>query len=579
MKIYSEYKNVVKKLGKIEKAYFTTFNLDIGFVEKYILPPLFKDEIPDNKFSLEDLNLSIMKNKFDIRIFHDANMLTTFEKKTLVQTYPILIKGGVFHPKVIYLKGNNATYLFVGSGNLTINGWGRNIEAFEIIEITDIKSLENQVLNFFDDVFELAGINRQNKTYRKAQHPSQNFIYSFHKNKDVNSPLLEALNIDKSLQIFSPYFSDDLDKLFENNDFKSLESINIIPDLIENQKIRLKALPYTDKRIEFYRFNKKKVSAENEDSTNHSKIWITESKYAIGSHNCTQPALYSKNFEASIVKSYDSKDEFSLENFINIDNLDTTEDKDNIEDELEEEQRYSSLFKLVANYTDYTFKLDVISTNINKNTILIKLPSLGDKTITYNELNNLQYSKRVQIFRSLTKNKIYEIYNENNKLVFRGIIIEINASYKTRLVDSAETLEDIFLAFADEKDPTEARHLENRTINIDRDDEVIYKRKNNQISVNYFNMFKGFQNLTNKYTEIRSDEEKLKRFCFLSSASLTVVKNVIESKLTNDNLFIYLTVLEFNKLVGKRNIKEIAKITEPKIRLSKADKKFIQEMM
>ena len=132
MKIYSEYKSVIKKLGKIEKAYFTTFNLDIGFVEKYLLPPLFKDDIPDNKFSLEDLNLSIMKNKFDIKIFHDANMLTTFEKKTLIQTYPILIRAGVFHPKVIYIKGSDATYLFVGSGNLTISGLQRNIPVYSL---------------------------------------------------------------------------------------------------------------------------------------------------------------------------------------------------------------------------------------------------------------------------------------------------------------------------------------------------------------------------------------------------------------------------------------------------------------
>ena len=579
MKIYSEYKSVIKKLGKIEKAYFTTFNLDIGFVEKYLLPPLFKDDIPDNKFSLEDLNLSIMKNKFDIKIFHDANMLTTFEKKTLIQTYPILIRAGVFHPKVIYIKGSDATYLFVGSGNLTISGWGRNIEAFEIIDISYIQSLENQVLNFFDDVYELAGLNRQNKTYRKSENSSQNFIYSFHKSKNTNSPFLEALNIKKKLQIFSPYFSDDLDKLFENNEFKSLDEINVIPDLIENQKIRLKVLPSIDKRVSFYRFNKKNISYENEDSTNHSKIWISDNKFAIGSYNCTQAALYGNNFEASIVKSYSNKEDFLLENFKNIDNLETSGDKNNIEEEIVEEMRYSSLFKLVANFTNFSFELYSIISKIHISKISINLPSFNDKLITCSDFKKLEYSKRVQVFRALTKNKVYKIYNENNECLFRGIIIEVNASFKTRLIDSAETLEDVFLSFSDVNDPTEGKQLKPIIINLDREDEDIYKRKNQETTVNYYNMFSGFQNLTNKYEDIKENEEKLKRFCFLSSASLIVIKSILESNFKDEDLFIYLTVLEFNKLVSKRNVTGISKIIEPKITLLKADKKFIKEMI
>jgi len=39
MKLYEKYKDTVAKLGKIDKAYFTTFNLDIGFVVKYLLYP------------------------------------------------------------------------------------------------------------------------------------------------------------------------------------------------------------------------------------------------------------------------------------------------------------------------------------------------------------------------------------------------------------------------------------------------------------------------------------------------------------------------------------------------------------
>jgi len=533
-----------------------------------------------------------MENKLDIKIFHDANMLTSFEKKTLIDIHPILIRNGVFHPKVIYLKGEKTTCLFVGSGNLTISGWGRNIEAFEIVDITDDPSLENQVLNFFDDVFELAGLlkpeeleKKKRKRASKIDIKDKNFVYSFSKNSDKKSLLLEALTLEDSLQVFSPYFSENLDELFEKEEFKNLKEINIVPDLIENEKIRLKKLP-TIEKIKFYRFEKNKIDDKNEDSTNHSKIWISDSKYAIGSHNCTQPALYGNNFEASLVQNYKNKKDFSLDNidsFTKIQKLETTSKQESIEDEQELKDRYSSLYKMVADYKNYTIELQDISENVKIKKILIKIPSLTD-SMENKEFENLKYSKRVQVFRALTSNKVFEIFNEDNRLIFRGIIIEQNVTDKTRLVNSAETLDDIFLSFADEKYTTEAKHLETKSLDIDRDDEKIYQRKNRQTSVNYFSMFTGFRNLTKKYKEIKDDEEKLKRFCFTSASSLSVVKNIIESKKKDDDLFIYLTILEFNKLVKKQKIKATKKngiesITVPQIKLTPADKKFINEMM
>lgn len=581
MKLYQKYKNILSKksIGNLEKAYFTTFNIDISFVEKYILAPLLRDSIPDNKFSLEDLNIGLMqRGKADIKFFYDANMLASLEKKTLIQTYPILVKGGVFHPKVIYLKGTKATYLIVGSGNLTYSGWGRNIEAFQIIKLED-KNLENQVLDFFDEVFELAGIDIKRQTSIKPSFGNKlDFIYSF---KNKTSTLLEHLCIKESLQIYSPYFSQDLDSLFKKDEFKTLKSINIIPDLIENKKIRLKKLP-SDKRIKFYLFDKEEISAENESSINHSKIWISDSKYAIGSHNCTQPALYGKNFEASIVGTYFNKDDFSLDDSIIIQKPEITKKDESIEDEEESSDSFSVLFKLKANYKDYSLELSAISENINMRKIYINLPSFNGIYLSYKEFENLSSSKKVVIFRALVKNKIFEIYDDE-KLLFRGIVIEINATQKTRFSQSAETLDDIFLSFLDEKNPTEAKHLENKKIDIDRDDEILYKRKNKQTSINYFSMFSGFLNLDKRFEEIKDNSDKLERFCYSSASSLAVVKNVIEQYRDKENLFIHLTILEYNSLVTKVNRAKVdgmklQKIDEIDIKLSEKDKLFIKAM-
>ena len=102
--------------------------------------------------------------------------------------------------------------------------------------------------------------------------------------KDFNIPIIissarsditdkvTALQLGADDYLPKPY---DLDELFEKSEFDNLERIDIIPDLIDNQRIRLKKLPILDKQISFYRFDKRKISEENEDGMNHSKIWIS----------------------------------------------------------------------------------------------------------------------------------------------------------------------------------------------------------------------------------------------------------------------------------------------------------------
>jgi len=165
MKLYEKYKEIVKELGTIKKAYFTTFNISPEFVERYILPPLVGENIPKNALGYESINQKLEKTKKpDIKFFHDANM-TKFDegKKTSVAFYPIVMTNGVFHPKVIYLEGDNAIYLIVGSGNLTLSGWGRNRESFRIIKIDKAPNLYNQAHNFFVDVFEKSGLKKERK--------------------------------------------------------------------------------------------------------------------------------------------------------------------------------------------------------------------------------------------------------------------------------------------------------------------------------------------------------------------------------------------------------------------------------
>ncbi|MER9758028.1 hypothetical protein NKJ46_32415 [Mesorhizobium sp. M0166] len=44
---------------------------------------------------------------------------------------PISVASGVFHPKLSALVADGECHLLVGSGNLTFNGWGGNLEVVE----------------------------------------------------------------------------------------------------------------------------------------------------------------------------------------------------------------------------------------------------------------------------------------------------------------------------------------------------------------------------------------------------------------------------------------------------------------
>ena len=126
--------------------------------------------------------------------------------------------------------------------------------------------------------------------------------------------------------------------------------------------------------------------------------------------------------------------------------------------------------------------------------------------------------------------------------------------------------------------------LKNRTVDINSNDDVLYKRKNRKISVNYFSMFTGFKNLNNRFEKIKENDKQLERFCFTSTCSLQATREILEKEILNQpmSLFIYLSVNELNKLIKRVNQKleesKKMKKLDMDIKLSQKDKKFIKAM-
>lgn len=586
MKLYTQYLSALENLregsNKIVKAYFTSFNMSPEFFETYILPPLLDEDVPDNSFQYESLNVKLedLEKKLGIKVFYDANMMQLNEqKRTILKFNPVLMineqgkRKGLFHPKVIYLENAAGQgILFVGSGNLTLSGWGRNIEAFQIVDVEKNSNLYNQIHNFFIDV-EIQARLRKNRILKPVKYDEKcNFIYSF-ENDSENSVFLKSINANSAsnLYVWSPYFvesaNDNIDSIIKQN-FQQAQNIHIIPDLVGvDKKIRLKKKPLTEK-IKFY-------ALKDQDSSvmNHSKVWITDSQIGIGSYNFTKEALFGVNFEAALVR--DAKNiELDL---VPID-FNQMNDTEFDGEKLELNTNFDVVFELIANWETRTFEIEQLAGK-EINTFNVLLPS--GKVCLEKDLGDLSILESEKVFRALIKNKLFKVIN-HNEIVYEGIILE-ESTKGFREPVKVETINDLFISFLDKKEPFSSKKLKTRNIDFDESNNESQDTQSDTSYLNCYNLFKGFENLKNKLPE---NEKDLKHYCFTSGNSISSIMLVIEEYITtHHNLFTYLLIKEFNSLVKKINeiirknkfaITKIQEVNNINLKLSKDDEKFLK---
>ena len=568
MKLYQEYKKILTDSQKLKKAYFTTFNLSAEFFENYLLPPLVGEDIPDNPYLLEDINSSFENSKIDLKVFYDANMYMANEaKRTVVKFYPILLKEGLFHPKVIYLEYETDAVLFVGSGNITLSGWGRNTEAFKIVKMNKQSRLFQQVTNFFIDVELLAGIRKNNTKIKNLQNDDKgiNFIYSFNREKKF----LESLHLDKKLYVWSPYFSD-IKTILSKKEFTSLDMIAIVPDLVDN-KMRVANI-YENEKIQ-YLYHKR----EENINMNHSKVWISDTKLAIGSYNCTVEAIDAINFEAALVEDIDISNIKGLP-IRHLDDLRAMETDELEKESLDITNQFKAIFELIADWQTQTLQLKQIIPEKQYTDITLLLPSHTQLNIANMQVHLSEQEKEL-FFRALIKNKLFKVFN-GDEFLFEGIVLEENTkNFREPL--KVETLDDVLSSFIDKKDPLSAKYMKSKIINYDENpDEFMMVEKNSQNFLNYFNLFSGFVNMKSKLEKIEKDSD-LQKFCFNSSNSISAMKYVINKNKVN-SLFTYLFIDELNDLIQLANKKlkneKIEFVDNVKIKLTGKDKKFIKVM-
>ena len=166
MKLLETFKGQITECGDIKRVWLTSFNIDIEFIETFIVPAVLGMDPPRTLMDYEEMQQVLNDRGIDFKIFCDKRYIDTHQvKRTLIPIHGVSLaksetesykqeftKDSLFHAKVILIEGEKKQVIGAGSANLTLSGWGRNREVFQFIPINE-KSLYESIQNFFQVTF------------------------------------------------------------------------------------------------------------------------------------------------------------------------------------------------------------------------------------------------------------------------------------------------------------------------------------------------------------------------------------------------------------------------------------------
>jgi len=325
VKILTEFRKQIRNIGPIKRAWFTTFGLNLDLLERYILPALAGCDTPTTPQEFETLQAQIFgedaESRLDLKVFYDIRTRPNDKvKRTSIPLYGVdfrtailqadeaRFKNGFFHPKVIYLEGENGEVIGAGSANLTLDGWARNRECFHFERL---KGKENraEVTQFFRRIHHWCGIkgDLDMPAVRRDEQSNQRWRFLSSVGSESFLKHLCAGRDPGPLVVWTPFLADDLAGLAKQiKQDHLIDFLQVVPDRHPQGKIRLShesAKLFQAAGGELWN----DVEFDWHTRCSHAKVWMTRRNLAIGSWNLTGPATgYSKfsgkqNVEAGFV--------------------------------------------------------------------------------------------------------------------------------------------------------------------------------------------------------------------------------------------------------------------------------------
>jgi len=603
MKLLEAFKNIVNDISP-EICWFTTFNLNIELLEKYVLTAIVGKEPSELKRAEDYEALNLDLNKFNIKIWYDYRALDLKQgKRTTIDLYPIqpaaLLNSNssepIFHPKVIFLKGKEAAYLITGSFNLTIAGWSSNRECVIVKEVTN-KENALQIIDFFKN---LDPDNIELKTLNKwaNQLPDEIASWKFAHNFNTANILNEIKG--KVLTVWSPYFSKNTVDLLAAIRKIGFDDIYLVPDISQSQKVRI--VPDELQKLH----NDKSIKIQIDGNINkekqtlfHAKVWMSENKIAIGSWNCSYRALgikvpaSEKNIEAGIIESITTKHRDALLQNLKIVDAGTISGTEEVEMDNEWKEvlkTYSISCDIVANWETFQYELELKDV---EESFTVALPHDLNKRYPLNAINGISF---LDGFNRILKNKLFTIYNAKNEIAFVGYLNE--RGKLKRPTDGYVSFYDLFesltinpLAGTD-KSRVKYQFDEEDNIGSEKESLPFFTYSGHE---SYYLMFVAFQKLLDTIKVNYTNQQKLEDLGYRLPSSLINIKSlfntsfqkVLEEKKEDDMLFHYFMAMEINECIKVFNsycnkVLELINIVpfEQHLKLDGKDLKFIKKAM
>lgn len=540
MKIYEAFKKGTADLsrqGRITHAWFTSYNLEIGFVEQYLLPVLAgmdtdKSSRPRTVRDYEELQQNIVD--IDIRFFADASMIDDRNgKKTPVPIIPVQaaifgeqFQYGVFHPKVVLLINEHGmAWLMCGSANLTAAAWGQNREAVWCGTIDD-ETHGDAVLNFYQRIMEKHGQPYPDDLKLVGSEKTGNhwkFISSLNDSETLSHLIAPT---DRQLAVFSPYFSDNIARLCQTSTLQQIEKICLIPDVNANNQMRISDENYRNalgnSRIQF---RPRKYESEGADHRfTHAKVWVTESRLSIGSWNFTEagtgglttdtgaPSESSRcNIEAGIVLTTDDPQlvakllrEQPVEGFIPMSPGELEEEKD------PESNRIDFFITVRVDWPERVYRISLQNLRAEEaGEYRLELP---DQPVELSELQTGSCDKKIIDSQTIVKNHFFAVRRKSDDaIIFRGILYETGQTF--RPVWRFNSFQELLYAYM-QGDP-ENDEVHRPSYNDDDEstgpEEAVRGGEISNgtgISETYFTLFTAFENIRRKIASPIIWEEK-----------------------------------------------------------------------
>lgn len=301
----------IKKINPKNDLLILSYKFNIDFFENFILPQFINNSFPLILIDYNEYQNNILK-------FGESKFI---EKKYFIDSVNLKNVRRKFHPKLLLSLGKKELKIWIGSNNLTIEGYTDNAEILVPINI-NLDNIDDHglLIGICDFIESLKSLVQSSYHYEQLSNLLERLLNIIHKNpvikndkhwiihniketlmKQVLEKIKEPI---QKIEVIAPYFAQNEDFYIDLSNI--CDSVNIIVQQFRNN------LP-VDKLSKFNNFTYSILNVPNNRFL-HAKILIFKTEYwdyiLAGSANLTKSAL-TTNYNIELAVLIKNKKEIS----------------------------------------------------------------------------------------------------------------------------------------------------------------------------------------------------------------------------------------------------------------------------